>query len=588
MSGVSTSGSTTSAPEEVEPATGYRSRRLLLGLVLASALSGVAGWVAGVQMMSASEAAGRREAPEPSLITAAVEQRPLAAEIVTRATLVRTSEVELEGWTPADPSVGSVVTAAPLQPGATLSEGALALEVGGRPVIALAGDLPSFRDLRLGDTGVDVDQLRAALARLGHLADGSPGAFDEDVVAAVEALYGSIGYPPATGGPEAEQALAQAREDRHAAEQELAELQDGAADASEAARLQAEADVKAAEHRVALVEHDTAAAVEEAQQRLADAGAGLDAATDALATAQERLGSAEEGVHPDTGEAPEEGELTELEDEVAAAAAALEDTTGERDAAERAHDRATLQRAADLEAARNQLDVANAHREELLQGTEPSEDAIDQARRTLESATLAVEAAEREAAPFLPRSEVVVVPDLPREVTAAVLERGQDLDGAFARVAGSQLALEATVPPSSASTLDVGAVGRADDVSAGIEFPVRVVSVAEEPVRQGEDAGRFRVGLAPVDEPPGSAIGLSLRIRIPTGTTDEDSLVVPAAAIVTSPDGSTVVERVDGTHTVPVPVDVGLSAAGLAAVEPVEEGALGAGDAVVVGVGQPQ
>lgn len=584
---MNTSRSTTSGPEEAGPVTSNRGRRLLAGLVFASILSGVAGWVAGAQMMSASEAAGRREAPEPSLITAAVEQRALAAEVVTRATLVRTSEIELQAWPPTDASVGSVVTAVPQEAGGTLHEGAPALEVGGRPVVALAGDLPSFRDLRLGDTGVDVDQLRAALERLGFLADGSPGAFDEGVVAAVEDLYSSIGYPSTTGGPEAEQALAQAREDRHAAEQALEDLQDSAADASEAARLQADADVRGAQHRVELVEHDTAAAVEQAQRRLAEATAALEAADDALAVAQQRLGYAEgEDLHPDTGDPLEDGQLAELEEEVAAADAALDGATQERDAAEREVDRAELQRAGDLEAARNQLEIAQAHREELLQQEEPSQDALDQARRTLESATLAVTAAEREAAPFVPRSEVVVVPDLPRTVTAALLERGEDLDGPFARVAGSQLQLEASVPASSASVLEAGAVGRADDVAAGIEFPVRVVSVSEEPKRDGEDAGRHGVTLAPVEDPPGSAIGLSLRVRVPTRTSDEESLVVPAAAVVTSPDGSTVVERLDGTHAVPVEVDASLSAAGLVVVEPLQDGALGAGDAVVVGVGQ--
>ena len=55
------------------------------------------------------------------------------------------------------------------------------------PVIALEGELPMYRTLSEGDEGVDVEQLEAALVRLGYDPDGTV-TVDEDFASQTEAM----------------------------------------------------------------------------------------------------------------------------------------------------------------------------------------------------------------------------------------------------------------------------------------------------------------------------------------------------------------------------------------------------------------
>lgn len=343
-------------------------------------------------MTSTTEAVARAEPPEPTLLTVPVERGTLDVEAITRGVLVRTDESVLQASEPSDPSVPPVVTATPVGTGDELVEGTVVLEVGGRPVFVLQGDLPILRDLRAQDSGVDVDQLRVALARLGFLADGRPGPFDWHVIAALGSLYRSHGFAMARTSPD-------------------------------------------------------------------------------------------------------EG------------------------------------------------------------GT---------------------------ARGYLPRSEVVWVPDLPRVVVSADKVRGDGLDGPFARIATSDHRLEAHVTAATASALTVGTRGTADDLAAGISFEVEVVAIAKQP-GQGDQAGRFAVMLAPTVLPPPGAVGLSLRVRLPIDSSDPDALIVPLSALFTRPDGVAAVDVVEESGTRQVRVTVGLAGGGRVVVEPVD-GSLSPGDRVVVGV----
>ena len=100
------------------------------------------------------------------------------------------------------------------------------LEVAGRPVILLPGELPVYRTLRAGVSGPDVTQLKAALLALG-IDPGNAGAnaYDAGVAAAVRELYSRVGYPAPTAGEEADAALAGAREMVRSAEEGVATAQ---------------------------------------------------------------------------------------------------------------------------------------------------------------------------------------------------------------------------------------------------------------------------------------------------------------------------------------------------------------------------
>jgi hypothetical protein len=106
------------------------------------------------------------------------------------------AEVTLQA--PAD-AQRAVVSALPSKPGGRLQPGDLVVEVSGRPVIALPGVIPAYRDLGSGDQGTDVRQLRAALCTVGVLSVGChdvPDDFDGVTARAVDSLYRQLGYAP--------------------------------------------------------------------------------------------------------------------------------------------------------------------------------------------------------------------------------------------------------------------------------------------------------------------------------------------------------------------------------------------------------
>ncbi len=566
-------------------ATPERRRRLAAGFLALSLATGTLGWLAGSRTMSSAESAARRRPPDASVLTATVERRVLRSEAITRGTLVRASEYSLVAWPPGDPAVGSVVTVMPLRVGTPLAEGNLAAEVGGRPVIALDGTIPAFRDLRLGDAGVDVDQLRASLARLHLIADGGAGPFDSAVVDGVNVLYGALGYLPLAGGKEAAEALLRARAQHAAAELTLRDLVAGRKEVSRSERLQAEAAVTLAKNALAIADAQTAAAVEEATRKHSAALQEVEHATSLLTVAVDRLRQAEEeNRHPDTGNPPTGAELDELRQAVAEASGllrAMADT-----ALQRQHEMeiAALRRVAQMDAARADLELAEVRLADLGVLPPATSVQLEAARLAVSAAEKALQDAERGAAPYLPRSEVVFVPNLPRTVIKTMRRRGDSLDGPFAEVSGNDLRLDATLPSSSVASVHVGDTAVVDEVGTSISFEARLVEVSSAPVNDGADAGRFAVRLVPAGPPPDRAVGLSLRIRLPIESTDGDALIVPATALRTAVDGSVFVERYESGGIEGTPVEVLLAASGLAAVKPAGGHELAAGDKVVVGL----
>jgi peptidoglycan hydrolase-like protein with peptidoglycan-binding domain len=83
--------------------------------------------------------------------------------------------------------------------------GSVLLEVSGRPLIALPGTVPAYRDLRPGDDGTDIGQLQAALRSLGYYHGGdSAGHFGPGTKRAVTRLYAATDYDLATTGGHAD------------------------------------------------------------------------------------------------------------------------------------------------------------------------------------------------------------------------------------------------------------------------------------------------------------------------------------------------------------------------------------------------
>lgn len=196
-----------------------RSRlKLVVGLLAAMALAAGVTWIVAEQMMrSPAEVAAEAEPPEAGPVTAPVEKQALTSEVITRGIVEYDEPTELT-WRgqPQLADAGEpepVVTRVP-EAGTTLEEGNVAVEVSGRPLLVLQGELPTYRHLRPGMTGDDVAQLQEGLQRLGYDVGGADGLFGHATQQAVEAWYTDAGYDPAAPPMDREQRLEQA-EDRY-------------------------------------------------------------------------------------------------------------------------------------------------------------------------------------------------------------------------------------------------------------------------------------------------------------------------------------------------------------------------------------
>jgi hypothetical protein len=267
-----------------------RIRALRLGLVVALAVvMAVAGWLVGTTITSPEDAARRAGAPDASPITVPVERRVIETAVVVRGDVRFAAKFDLS----VDSDLGDgglgqqVVTGRVPAAGSQLAEGAVALEVSGRPVFVLQGALPMYRGLRPGAVGADVAQLESALKRLGLFTGTPDNRYDQATATAVKRMYDGAGYA-AIGLSTAErqqqtaaqQQVDSARAARVAAEQALAAA---AAGPPRSAVLSAQGEVEQAQ--MALDQAQAAYDQEPTPARAAD----LAAARNRLAVAQAAL-----------------------------------------------------------------------------------------------------------------------------------------------------------------------------------------------------------------------------------------------------------------------------------------------------------
>ena len=165
--------------------------------------------------------------------TAKVERTNLVSAFVIAGTLAYGEVHSLGGG-------GGVVTRAP-EAGQEMRTGQVILEVEGAPVFLLQGDLPLWREIGPGVSGPDVAMLRAALAKLGHAA-GVEGkqAYDQDLSAAIGALYGAAGYDSVPLNATRQQARTQALATLNSAKAGLTDAQNALSTAKNRRPSQAE------------------------------------------------------------------------------------------------------------------------------------------------------------------------------------------------------------------------------------------------------------------------------------------------------------------------------------------------------------
>lgn len=175
----------------------------VLSGVLAVALLGATAtaWYFAAQARTPAQRAEETEEPEDSVIAVRVEEGQLVDTMEFTAVLDRTGDFAVPA--PAAPEGIEVALASklPLETGDEVNAGTVLLEVSGRPMIALPGDVPAYRDLTEGDSGPDVEQLQKALSWIY----GTPvtGDFDSRTASDLEKLYDNLGYEvPTTEAPD--------------------------------------------------------------------------------------------------------------------------------------------------------------------------------------------------------------------------------------------------------------------------------------------------------------------------------------------------------------------------------------------------
>ena len=210
------SASTTSAETAKPLATGWgrllQGNRVIWVIAVVAVVSLVAGIALSRFIISPADAASNAAAPEGGLITVPVEFRALSNNVTIRgdANFADSVDVTLETGDIGGPAV---VTGQVPEVGASLGPASVALEVVGRPVIVLPGDLPVYRTLRVGVSGPDVLQFKQALQSLGiNPGNVSSNVFDSATAAGVAALYAAVGYPAPASAEGTKENIAAANE----------------------------------------------------------------------------------------------------------------------------------------------------------------------------------------------------------------------------------------------------------------------------------------------------------------------------------------------------------------------------------------
>ena len=591
-----------------------RRQRIIAAVLCGVVVTSGAGWAAGSRMRSPAQVAADTAPPVASLITAPVERRTLSSTVTTRGTVrygqpqtVTLAASSLGGGGGA--GSGRALVTKPPEKGKELEENTVALEVSGRPVHVLQGELPMYRDLRPGDTGADVAQLEEALARLGFKPGKVDGTYDAATEAAVDAWYTASGYTAQGPTDEQRDALRAARAGVSTAEDQALQARSALDKAEKGVTAKdiamAEADVRAAQRDRARAGEDLDnARADDVAARAAEAAAKGDeeavrrraaeqvgAAEAALADAERKLADAQAGQPgPDAGAAAEAVDaarraLDEARRSAEADQAGAATTT--RQAVEMAVKaaRAVPEAVRAVAAADDKLVLARVNLESLR--TPPDSATaramVAKSARDLADARRQLAELDGEVGVVVPADEVLFFPSLPLRVDEPKVARGDDGSKEVMVVSTSRLAIDASVSIPDATLVKVGDKATVRSTDLGLEATGTVTKLATKPGTDGVDAQKVYMEVVP-DDPPAELTGASVRITIAVKSTGGDVLAVPVAALSVGSDGTSRVQLAGAGGTVrTVAVDPGLSAEGFVEVKAVAGGRLAEGDRVVVG-----
>jgi peptidoglycan hydrolase-like protein with peptidoglycan-binding domain len=459
-----------------------------------------------------------------------------------------------------------VLTAISVTVGDVVEEGDHILEVSGRPVFVMEGDVPAYRSLKPGVSGADITQLQEALRRLGFAPD-SDGVYGEATEAAVAAFYTQAGYS-AVPVSESESA------DRAAVEQALSDAQ--------AAVVEAELAVEAA--RAPQPESVVAQAESmrnQAQRDLDDAIAAQLIEVDLAAQALEVAVSQRNQIAADPLSAPSAVSQADL---------AVSQAEAEVAKVERATANAVA-------AASEALWVATLALNEATRAPSGSaaEVRLEAAIEARDRAQVALDDWLAKSGATVAQGEIVFAPTLPADVQSAETSIGNIAATEEPRSSGAALVTLASgglVVTTNLESTDVDLVrpGMAVDLldeQTGQTYPAAISHIADAATTGVDGRSVWSATIAVDERLPSELAGRNIRVTIVSASTETEALVVPVAAITSAADGTTSVSIVQDVAPGVAPVDVqvttGLSADGFVAIRPVTAGAVTIGDLVVVG-----
>ncbi|MEV0623037.1 peptidoglycan-binding protein [Nonomuraea sp. NPDC050404] len=560
--------------------------KLLLVLAVVVTVAGT-GWGVGTLLRSPADEAAARKPPRPSLVTAAVERRKLVASVVVSGTLEYGSPrpVSLAGVVGGSAAGGETAQRATRAPRrGTLAEGAVLMEVNGRPVFVVSGKVPMHRGIVPGATGADVEQLQKALRRLGHRVPAT-GVFDRATIAAVSRLYAKRGYEAQQPTLEQRQQRDELRRAVRTAQEVLATEQQALDQGKDVLPLK----VKLANARQDLKEAEQALRSARAQEFTAEDEAKAEAAASAVRAAEEKLLAARQELAQATPTPiptptptltastgpPVDTRLLELrvanaEEELAAARSALGRVRQEA-ASARAGRLTELGK--NVRLARESVVTAEQALRRARQ-LSPVKLKVAGARQDLAAARALLAEFARTYGTTVPPGEIVFLPRLPARLHKPSVKAGGLVDEAVATVTSSDFMVSGSVD-----------VAEAERVKTGLKASIETETGRIVPATVTSLGGRDAKGAVPVTVTPVSMkglkklIGAPVTVRVTIGATDREVLVVPAAAVVTAADGRARVQvEVAPDRTSEVGVRTGLSAEGAVEVT----GDLEPGDRVVI------
>lgn len=564
--------------------------KVLLAIIAVAVAAGFVGWYAGQQIKSPEQIAADTAAPEASLITVPVESRTLSRDVITRTNAAFQDSTDLSLNLSTSGGSAPIVTGRVPALGDELAEGTVGLEIAGRPVFILEGELPSFRSMGPGTSGVDVLQLEQALLRLGFFVGVADELFDSETEAALNNMYLQAGYsaPELTEGEKIEL-------------QNAADAIERAEDAIEDAEDRLSDSIANSERSASSIAQEGQSLVN-ARRQVADAEYGLiqinmsnpqgdiDSAENDAVVALAEMNAAQQAVLAAELSQPPipEGQLAQLEGDLDQARAAYSQLQAQFEQLRDSRASAIRNANASIVSAREGLALAELQNAESMEPPDYSgeQEAIEDANDDLTEAQEALVELEDEIGTVFPQSEFLFLGNLPRLVSRVDVEPGQTVTDSVMRISGDTVTFSGGIPEISRRYVTVGSTVVIDDAGTGIEITGTITELADNAGTNGQPDSRYYFEIEPTTTFVAEdvvSVG-NFRLVIPIERTEGEVLAVPVAALSAGADGSSRVEVARGESTALVEVVVGLEADGFAEIEPIGAELVAGEDRVVIGI----